>query len=566
MGVTRKIIHSSASIAALVAPIAPGFAQSFPKPPDVPAFSQVAPVYKTDGTANTLMDSTVTPMPVGSGLTNIPIPSTTNRLVTTSDQTEGTFTASISGTTMTVTAVASGRIRNGDIVYGPGVASGTSISSLGTGSGGAGTYNLNISQTVGSETMGSSNVSTYCLSTGYGGVSPCVENKFRTVVDFSHMLPDDPIRNYGQPGTSHLHCFFGAGSTNAYSTYKSLRAHALNSFAAGTDVNGTGYWFPCIEVQNPYGDGKNYAIKPNSVTVYYTENPATNGTGTGAKAFIPVGLRYVSGFDMDAVWNATTQSASQYAWLQPYLDAANTTIGHTRYTLTGPGGGSDVGVQYACVGATPSSTKVIVNADGSDPFGGTCGATTGGVASPGDFYIVFSAAQCYDGTNLWSPGGYKHLIPRIYDHDFSTWVCPDNYYRLPNLSIEIHFTQYGWTDRQRWDLSSDIAYRAKYGLTKAQLPPGTTFHTDWDDGWDDVQRRKWESNCNGVEHHTGHQCNTSQIDPTEYLKGGNGTECGVTRCPQVDNSGLPHSLETDPGWMLIPNAWSGGMTNMHIHN
>jgi len=63
------------------------------------------------------------------------------------------FTASISGTTMTVSAVASGTIAVGGIVVGPGVADGVFITALGTGSGGAGTYSISIPQTIASEAM-----------------------------------------------------------------------------------------------------------------------------------------------------------------------------------------------------------------------------------------------------------------------------------------------------------------------------------------------------------------------------------------------------------------------------
>lgn len=63
------------------------------------------------------------------------------------------FTASIGTTTLTVTAMTSGTIAVGQIVTGAGIAQGTYITALGTGTGGTGTYTINISQTVGSETM-----------------------------------------------------------------------------------------------------------------------------------------------------------------------------------------------------------------------------------------------------------------------------------------------------------------------------------------------------------------------------------------------------------------------------
>jgi hypothetical protein len=242
-----------------------------PVPPDIQTlfgasgWSQVTPTFKTDGTANTPIDPAITPMPVGLGMTNIPIPSNTNRIVT-----NGPY----SGTT-----------------------------------------------------------SPFCGIPGYGGGCGA-EAKFRTQADFSHMLPDDPIRNYGQPGASHLHCFFGGGSTNAFSTYKSLRQHSLDSFASGTDANGTGYWYPCPLVQNPYSNGKNYAIRADFITIYYAGTPADMQTAP----YIPIGLRYVFGFDMDSSAPGFSGTGAQYSWLKAILDAANTTSGHIRYSLAGPNG------------------------------------------------------------------------------------------------------------------------------------------------------------------------------------------------------------------------------------
>jgi hypothetical protein len=65
------------------------------------------------------------------------------------------FTASISGTTMTVSAVASGTIKVGQWISGTGVTASpiTTITALGTGSGGVGTYTVNQSQTVSSTTI-----------------------------------------------------------------------------------------------------------------------------------------------------------------------------------------------------------------------------------------------------------------------------------------------------------------------------------------------------------------------------------------------------------------------------
>jgi hypothetical protein len=62
-------------------------------------------------------------------------------------------TASISGTTMTVSAVTSGTLKIGQTIEGAGVTDGTIIKAFGTGSGGAGTYTVSASQTVSSTTI-----------------------------------------------------------------------------------------------------------------------------------------------------------------------------------------------------------------------------------------------------------------------------------------------------------------------------------------------------------------------------------------------------------------------------
>jgi hypothetical protein len=63
------------------------------------------------------------------------------------------FTGSIATTTLTVTAVNYGVLQVGQTVVGVGVASGTTITAFGTGTGGIGNYTISHSQTVASESM-----------------------------------------------------------------------------------------------------------------------------------------------------------------------------------------------------------------------------------------------------------------------------------------------------------------------------------------------------------------------------------------------------------------------------
>lgn len=63
------------------------------------------------------------------------------------------FDGSISGTTLTVSAISIGSIQKGEVITGTGVTAGTTVTALDTGTGGAGTYTISVSQTVASTAM-----------------------------------------------------------------------------------------------------------------------------------------------------------------------------------------------------------------------------------------------------------------------------------------------------------------------------------------------------------------------------------------------------------------------------
>jgi len=75
--------------------------------------------------------------------------------MTLSENSAAVFTAAISGTTMTVSAVTSGTVLVGAVITGTGVTAGTRIVGYGTGTGATGTYTVSASQTVSSTTINS---------------------------------------------------------------------------------------------------------------------------------------------------------------------------------------------------------------------------------------------------------------------------------------------------------------------------------------------------------------------------------------------------------------------------
>jgi hypothetical protein len=88
-----------------------------------------------------------------------------------------------------------------------------------------------------------------------------MEGQFDNNCHFSHRLPDDPIVKFGQPGASHSHDFFGNTTTNANSTYSTLReGHTTCNNRTGDTA---GYWVPSL-----YDDGT--LVTPAHVKAYYS--------------------------------------------------------------------------------------------------------------------------------------------------------------------------------------------------------------------------------------------------------------------------------------------------------
>lgn len=104
-------------------------------------------------------------------------------------------------------------------------------------------------------------------------------NNFYVNCRFSHMADDDPIVYPGKPGVSHPHTFFGNTSTDASSTFASLRA-------AGTTckprADKGAYWVPTL-----YQHGR--PIKPAKAQFYY------NLRGYSSMQPFPPGLKMITG-------------------------------------------------------------------------------------------------------------------------------------------------------------------------------------------------------------------------------------------------------------------------------
>lgn len=375
------------------------------------------------------------------------------------------------------------------------------------------------------------------------------EEKMRTTCTTTMIARDDPIRNYGQPGASHLHQFYGAEEVNAWSTYASLR-NSRRSKCAGGSLNNTAYWYPAFE--KDMGGGVYWAVRAQLQTVYYT-----NGAGhRGAK--IPNGLRFVSVADMD----------DNYEWMDAIIATANAQPGTSgRYTWGPAGSNAKPWANYICVGTTTSpgsptgtnSFPYLKKPDGTDPWGGQC---TAGKAI--NIQMGFSA--CWDGVNLWSTNGYKNVIPRIYDTRYAEWVCPKNYYQIPTVELHLVYIHGGWSDYQTWRLSSDASFQTMInaGPEPRTIGVGESMHADWLDGWDPSIRNSWQTNCNGAEGGRAHECGDSRISDTEKLSIGSAPPDG-RRLQIVPIPNEADVIPTSTGNMWKSPTTTGGSHNHDIH-
>ncbi|AVT33987.1 MULTISPECIES: DUF1996 domain-containing protein [unclassified Plantactinospora] len=101
---------------------------------------------------------------------------------------------------------------------------------------------------------------------------------------YSHRLPDDPIIYPGLPGASHMHSFFGATTTNAYTNLADL----LNSnTTCNPRVDVSSYWVPTL-----YAD--NVPVEPAIVTFYYLGEGVRSDIVANTQP-LPLGLRIVAG-------------------------------------------------------------------------------------------------------------------------------------------------------------------------------------------------------------------------------------------------------------------------------
>jgi hypothetical protein len=356
------------------------------------------------------------------------------------------------------------------------------------------------------------------------------EAKARFDCNVSFEAHDDPIIAPGvQNGATHDHTFIGnvaAASAPYAATYATLRAGG-NSTCYGGPLNRTLYWEPSMKVLK---NGVPVTLKPVNIITYYNCGGITNEPPKCSRW--PRGLTFIGGFDMNDPTNSYQHN--QIAAIDPlfnkYMDPS----------VDNPGNGF-IGYQCNDRNSThPGYTSYAPKQDGNafQPYlnDGLGHATLDCQSVVVDGKTVYkvnvqvNAENCWDGVNLHSPNGRRHMAYSVRDKALaSAQECPDHWYKIPVFLaiIQFHFRA-GEMDTAY--LSSD----RMPGMT--QFKGGETMHFDlipaWDYGTGDHPgvMLKFFQHCGGLTMHVKNSDGTTYTDLT-----GDPHECGYARIDATEN-------------------------------
>jgi len=171
------------------------------------------------------------------------------------------FTGSISGTTLTVTGVSSGTIAASQALFGVGVTGETVITALGTGTGGTGTYTINLSQTVASTSLSSATVG--AKVTGTIGADLSTVTITGTAGEFACAASPIPLA-IGQSLTI-SGTYGGTGSITGYvnpTTYYIIATNTSTTFTLSATLGGA-----AITTTAGTPTGLTYQVAPTTLNV-----------------------------------------------------------------------------------------------------------------------------------------------------------------------------------------------------------------------------------------------------------------------------------------------------------
>lgn len=226
---------------------------------------------------------------------------------------------------------------------------------------------------------------------------------FISVCKYSHRRSDDPIVYFGLPDFSHDHEFFGAASTNAYSTPATLRVSATTCDRAADTA---AYWAPTVLLDEQ-------PVLPVEAWAWYRRN-----TVQPVRAF-PAGLKIIAGNSKATApqstsvvfWNCSGDEVSPSAKIPACPDAGTDSLRvHVHFPNCWDGKRTDSAdhkshMAYSVAGRCPASHPVPVPALTvviQYPIAGGPGVTL----SARDSQLTGHA----DFVNAWQQAGLERLV------------------------------------------------------------------------------------------------------------------------------------------------------------
>jgi len=228
---------------------------------------------------------------------------------------------------------------------------------------------------------------------------------FAVACGFSHRNIDDPIVFPRQPGRSHNHTYFGARSTDAFSTPASLREDGRTTCRLRADT--AAYWAPTLFV-----GGR--AVEPLALVAFYVRQ-----TSDAVDPF-PAGLKVIAG-DANArtaqggrvtFWSCAVRRAERSSTIPtcPGTRAGGLRL-HVNFPNCWNGRSLDSAnhkshMAYSSNGACPSSHPVEVPALSLVIYYGVAGGPNSELSSGGQF------SAHADFVNAWHQPTLARLVDR----------------------------------------------------------------------------------------------------------------------------------------------------------
>ena len=370
------------------------------------------------------------------------------------------------------------------------------------------------------------------------------EGKFRTLCSDTHENRTDPILAKGNPNGSHRHSWVGNKNGNELSNYLTARAEPWSTCGGGP-LNATYYWRPSVLKTLPSGVAA--AIKSDFINFYYTISPYSV---TPSLYRLLRDLQFIGGVNPNDTSNSIPNSFVPSG--QSWLPIGTGWAGWQCY-----GNNATVNVRADLGGG--QTYPALQAPDGSDPWGGLCVAGY-------QLGAIINGPDCWDGVNLRTPDGRSHVAYSTRKTDNSiTRKCPDGWFKMPHLEGKEWFSHNGWADYSTWYLSSD-----RMDPNPANWKtPGSTFHFDWINGWDDWASFQWMKWCAGVTINGDPgqplTCDFSLISPTWQMTQGTVPNTNFSPSPIVQ-SATRYNLPNTQRFLPIPSGTVADLTIQHDHN